>query len=225
MVLPVKQRIKLSHLAFVNADLLLPGSFGNQCVTLNVLPILKCLLSFKLNSIELFHGYCLLVIPELPSHILCPEKEILYAWKKWTNVVSPCNKFPLPSPIHEGSKLLNEVIKTLGALVEELVDKLAGLAEVRQLVEVAIILGVGGGDHLWERSSKIFGGKIDFYSPHPRLHQGRTVSSSPWYLMLHLIFASPDRSIWRAEWNVLSRGPETRSLTSLFNCLDTVSIV
>ena len=62
--------------------------------------------------------------------------------------MSPCNEFAFPSPIHEGSKLLNEVVETLGALVEELVDKLAGLAEVRQLVEVAVILGVGGGDHL-----------------------------------------------------------------------------
>ena len=165
MILPVKQRIKLSHLAFVNADLLLPGSFGNQCVTSNVvshftqyLSILKCYLSFKHNSIELFHGYCLLVIPELPSHILCPEKEILYAWTKWTNVVSPGNEFAFPSPIHEGSKLLNEVVETLGALVEELVNKLARLAEVGQLVEVAVILGVGWGDHLWERISRIFGG-------------------------------------------------------------------
>ena len=59
-------------------------------------------------------------------------------------------------PIHEGTKLLNEVVKTLGALVEELVDQLARLAKVRQLVEVAVILGVGRGDHLdEERLSKI----------------------------------------------------------------------
>ena len=45
-------------------------------------------------------------------------------------------------PIHEGTKLLNEVVKTLGALVEELVDQLARLAKVRQLVEVAVVLGV-----------------------------------------------------------------------------------
>ena len=58
-------------------------------------------------------------------------------------------------PIHEGTKLLNEVVKTLGALVEELVHQLARLAKVRQLVEVAVILGVGRGDHLEERLSKI----------------------------------------------------------------------
>ena len=75
--------------------------------------------------------------------------------KNRTNVISPCNEFAFPRPIHEGSKLLNEVVETFGAFVEELVDKLARLAEVRQLVEVAVILGVGGGDHLEERSSKI----------------------------------------------------------------------
>ena len=72
-----------------------------------------------------------------------------------TIVVSPCDEFAFPLPIHEGSKLLNEVIETLGALVEEFVHQLARLAEVRQLVEVAVILGVGGGDHLEERNSKI----------------------------------------------------------------------
>ena len=65
--------------------------------------------------------------------------------------ISPCNEFAFSRPIHEGPEFLNEVVKTLGSLVEELVHKLAGLAEVRQLIEVAVILGVGGGDHLEER--------------------------------------------------------------------------
>ena len=72
-----------------------------------------------------------------------------------TKVNSPCDEFAFPRPIHEGSELLNEVVETLGALVEELVHKLAGLAEVRQLVEVAVILGVGGGDHLEKKISNI----------------------------------------------------------------------
>ena len=63
--------------------------------------------------------------------------------KNRTNVISPCNEFAFPRPIHEGSKLLNEVVETFGAFVEELVDKLARLAEVCQLVEVAVILGIG----------------------------------------------------------------------------------
>ena len=113
----------------------------------------------KHNSIILYLGHWihLLVVPELPSHILCPGKKCTSELNQMnrTNNVSPCNEFAFPSPIHEGSELLNEVVKTLGALVEELVDKLARLAEVRQLVEVAVILGVGGGDHLEEKISKI----------------------------------------------------------------------
>ena len=65
--------------------------------------------------------------------------------------ISPCYEFAFSRPIHEGPEFLNEVVKTLGALVEELVHELTRLAEVRQLVEVAVILGVGGGDHLEER--------------------------------------------------------------------------
>ena len=62
--------------------------------------------------------------------------------KNRTNVISPCNELAFPCPIHEGSELLNEVVETFGAFVKELVDKLARLAEVRQLVEVTVILGV-----------------------------------------------------------------------------------
>ena len=69
-------------------------------------------------------------------------------WKDPNPTILPCNEFAFPLPIHEGTKLLNEVVKTLGALVEELVHELTGLAEVRQLVEVAVVLGVRGGDHL-----------------------------------------------------------------------------
>ena len=63
----------------------------------------------------------------------------------------PCNQFAFAGPIHEGTELLDEVIETLGALVEELVHELTGLPEVRQLVEVAVVLGVRGGDHLSRR--------------------------------------------------------------------------
>ena len=126
-------------------------------------------------------------------------------WKYTNPTIWPCNEFAFPLPIHEGTKLLNEVVKTLGALVEELVDQLARLAKVRQLVEVAVILGVGRGDHLdEERLSKILDIKdhwgdikyhkgrkislklvkkqIGFHSPHPRQRQGQTVFSSPWWL-------------------------------------------
>ena len=72
-------------------------------------------------------------------------------WKDPNPAILPCNEFAFPLPIHEGTKLLNEVVKTLGALVEELVDQLARLAKVRQLVEVAVVLGVWGGDHLSRR--------------------------------------------------------------------------
>ena len=105
------------------------------------------------STIQSSHGHWIyvLVVPKLPSHILCPAKKYnsdLIQINGIKNVVSPCNEFALARPIHEGSEFLNEVIKTLGALVEELVDQLTGLAEVRQLVQVAVILGVGGGDHL-----------------------------------------------------------------------------
>ena len=63
----------------------------------------------------------------------------------------PCNQFAFAGPIHEGTELLDEVIETLGSLVEELVHELTRLAEVRQLVEVAVVLGVRGGDHLSRR--------------------------------------------------------------------------
>ena len=33
----------------------------------------------------------------------------------------PCNQFAFAGPIHEGTELLDEVVETLGTLVEELV--------------------------------------------------------------------------------------------------------
>ena len=116
------------------------------------------------NTIQSSYGHWigLLVVPKLPSHILCPGKKYISDSNQINRInnVSPCNEFALSRPIHEGPKFLNEVVETLGALVEKLVDELAGLAEVRQLVQVAVILGVGGGDHLQEGMSTILNGFV-----------------------------------------------------------------
>ena len=112
-----------------------------------------------------------------------------------TIVVSPCDEFAFPLPIHEGSKLLNEVIETLGALVEEFVHQLARLAEVRQLVEVAVILGVGGGDHLEERSSKI----LDvFVEEHFSITPSKTAPGSNCIFFPMLLDATCE--LWRPGW-------------------------
>ena len=77
----------------------------------------------------------------------------IYFQMKWgeRKKCLPCNQFAFAGPIHEGTELLDEVVETLGAFVEELVHELTRLAEVRQLVEVAVVLGVRGGDHLSRR--------------------------------------------------------------------------
>ena len=89
VILPVKQRIKLSHLAFVNADLILPATEGSfwQPICYHIIHIIfmflfynvnqQCRLCLKHNSIVLFLCPCLLVVPKLPSHILCPAKKCI----------------------------------------------------------------------------------------------------------------------------------------------------